>query len=275
MHRSFRAQKAYVLNGENDNGFSENEKKQEENEFTSRCSEKLEEMIKNGLEDNIVNYLCDTLLTSGEGLGLLAKNGVDEEGSTALTVQNPPTSTALASVSNDDKKQTNTLILTQGEEFIRLSSSLEFVEEIKASLDVLFSLYYGVVKECSETRFLQLAKIFDEKVFSKIPHKCTEVIKLAPSMTDQVETTVVADIRARCSIILIVAIDLERIVHFSNGQDSIEAQHLLLSSVVQVTTVLSQTTDVVESRAVKLSWAAFLSFAKSMINDVSKLMSKQ
>jgi len=265
------AQKAYVLNGENDNGFSENEKEQEENEFTSRCSEKLDEMIKNGLEDNIVNYLCDTLLASGEGLGLLAKNGVDEEGSTALTVQNPPTSTALASVSNDDKKQTNTLILTQGEEFIRLSSSLEFVEEIKASLDVLFSLYYGVVKECSETRFLQLAKIFDEKVFSKIPHKCTEVIKLAPSMTDQVETTVVADIRARCSIILIVAIDLERIVHaFSNGQGSIEAQHHLLSSVVQVTTVLSQTTDVVESRAVKLSWAAFLSFAKSMINDVSQ-----
>ena len=145
------------------------------------------------------------------------------------------------------------------------------VEEIKASLDVLFSLYYGVVKECSSTRFLQLAKTFDQKVFSKIPHKCTEVINLAPSMAEQMETAVTFDIRARCAIILIVAVDLERIVHtFTSGQGSGEAQHHLLSSVVQVTTVLSQTTDTVESGAVKLAWAAFLSLAKSMITGISQ-----
>ena len=60
------------------------------------------------------------------------------------------------------------------------------------------------------------------------------------------ETAVTFDIRARSAIILIVAVDLERIVHtFTSGQGSGEAQHHLLSSVVQVTTVLSQTTDTV------------------------------
>ena len=264
-------QKAYVFDGENDDGFGGNEKEGEEAEFASRLSEKLEEMIKNGLEDNIVNYLCDSLLANGEGLGLLAIGSSREERSTALAVKNP-TSTALATgVSNEGEKQASTLIRTQGEEFIRLSSCLESVEEIKASLDVLFSLYYGVVKECSSTRFLQLAKTFDQKVFSKIPHKCTEVINLAPSMAEQMETAVTFDIRARCAIILIVAVDLERIVHtFTSGQGSGEAQHHLLSSVVQVTTVLSQTTDTVESGAVKLAWAAFLSLAKSMITGISQ-----
>ena len=69
--------------------------------------------------------------------------------------------------------------------------------------------------------FLQLAKTFDQKVFSKIPHKCTEVINLAPSMAEQMENAVTCEIRARCAIILIVALDLERIVHtFTSGQGS-------------------------------------------------------
>ena len=265
-------QKAYVFNGESEDGFSlENEKEQAENEFALRLSEKLDEMIRNGLEDNIVNYLCESLLANGEGLGSLASGIGREERSTALTVQNP-TSTALATTrTNDDKNLENKLIREQGEEFVRLSSCIESVEEIKASLDVLFSLYYGVVKECSSTRFLQLTKTFDQKVFSKIPHKCTEVINLAPSMAEQMEFIATCDIRARCAIILIVAIDLERIVHtFSRGQGSGEARHHLLPAVVQVTTVLSQTTDTVESGAVKLSWAAFLSLAKSTITGISQ-----
>ena len=90
-------------------------------------------------------------------------------------------------------------------------------------------------------------------------------------MAEQMQTAVTFDIRARCAIILIVAVDLERIVHtFTSGQGSGEAQHHLLSSVVQVTTVLSQTTDTVESGAVKLAWAAFLSLAKSMITGISQ-----
>ena len=91
-----------------------------------------------------------------------------------------PTSTALATgVSNEGEKQASTLIRTQGEEFVRLSSCLESVEEIKASLDVLFSLYYGVVKECSSTRFLQLAKTFDQKVFFENPTQVHRSYKLS------------------------------------------------------------------------------------------------
>ena len=71
-------QKAYVFDGENDDGFGGNGKEGEEASL-SHFREKLEEMIKNGLEDNIVNYLCDSLLANGEGLGLLAIGSSREE----------------------------------------------------------------------------------------------------------------------------------------------------------------------------------------------------
>ena len=79
----------------------------------------------------------------------------------------------------------------QGEEFIRFEFIvLNLSKKLKRLLMFYFHLYYGVVNECSSTRFLQLAKTFDQKVFSKIPHKCTEVINLAPSMAEQMENAV-------------------------------------------------------------------------------------
>ena len=107
----------------------------------------------------------------------------------------------------------------------------------------------------------------DQKVFSKIPHKCTEVINLAPSMAGKwrmrLRVKYERDVRS-----------FDCCVRFRTWCTTVDefwrSQHHLLSSVVEVTTVLSQTTDTVESGAVKLAWAAFLSLEKSMITGISQ-----
>ena len=43
--------------------------KKEKKPSLTELSEKLEEDDKEWIEDNIVNYLCDSLLANGEGLG--------------------------------------------------------------------------------------------------------------------------------------------------------------------------------------------------------------
>lgn len=262
----------YVSKSDNDNDDEKESDDGDDEEFNAKLSEKLEEMITNGLENNIVTYLCESLLANDEGKGLLSSFLSSSVGSNerALTSQNP-TSSAIVQNNLNKKPQENALLLRYGEEYVRLSSCIESVEEIKASLDVLFSLYYGV-KACESSLFLKLIKSFEQNVFSKIPHKLNQIISLAPDLKEQTETISMTDLRSRCAITLIVSIDLERMVNIfsdnskSGSYDKDKAHHLI-ESASQLTQALSQMTDTLESDAFKLSWAAFLSLAKSLINN--------
>ena len=75
-------------------------------------------MIKNGLEDNIVNYLCDSLLANGEGLGLLAIGSSREERSTALAVKNPTSTAPPAFQARERNKQAHSFVRKEKSLFV-------------------------------------------------------------------------------------------------------------------------------------------------------------